>query len=109
MLANPEVIDIDQDPLGIQAKPISRADGAEVWVKPCWDGTYAVGLFNRSLQRKEVTVNFSDLGIKDSQPVRDVWQNKDLGQFKKSFTVEVPIHGAMFIKIGKPSEKDFEL
>jgi alpha-galactosidase len=108
LLKNPEVIDINQDPLGIQAKPIFRNDnGVEVWMRPCWDKTYAVGLFNRSSKRQNVTVNFSELGLKGTQPVRDVWQNKDLGKFKKSFTVEVPIHGAVFVKIGKPSKKDY--
>ena len=49
VLCNPEVIEVDQDPLGEQGHPvIQRDDDTEVWTKPMEDGSVAVGLFNRA-------------------------------------------------------------
>jgi alpha-galactosidase len=103
VLSNDEVIDVNQDPLG---KPAGRRmqDGRlEVWARPLWDGTLAVGLFNRGQQAANVTARWSDLGLQGSQPVRDLWQQKDLGVFRDSLSALVPQHGAVLVKIGRPS------
>src|SRR5262249_53597885 len=49
LLTNDEVLAIDQDPLGKQARRVKegRRAGTEVWARPLADGTVAVGLFNR--------------------------------------------------------------
>ncbi len=47
-LTNKELIAIDQDPAGIQAKRVKKASGLEIWVKQLSDGGRAVGLLNRS-------------------------------------------------------------
>ena len=74
----------------------------EVWSRPLHDGTRAVGLFNRGLKPYEVTARFEDLGLSGTQPVRDLWQQKDLGEHTDGFTVEVPRHGAVMVKVGSP-------
>lgn len=104
LLGNDEVVDVDQDPLG---KPAGRRalDGKlEVWARPLWDGTMAVGLFNRDSKAAKVTAKWSDLGLKGSQPVRDLWQQKNLGNFSDSFSMMVPQHGAVLVKIGRPNK-----
>ena len=78
----------------------------EVWFRPLFDGTFAVGLFNRGLDRASVTVRWSDLGISGSRPVRDLWLQKDSGTRDGSFEVSVPAHGAMLLKIGEPEEEE---
>ena len=45
ILTNPEVIAVDQDPLGIQGHRVAQEGQLEVWVKPLADGSKAVGLF----------------------------------------------------------------
>lgn len=45
-------------------------------------------------ERNEVSVSFSDLRIYGSVRVRDLWQRKNLGEFKNQFTQEIPVHGA---------------
>jgi alpha-galactosidase len=107
LLTNDEVLDVNQDPLGKQAGRVAQYDMTEVMARPLWDGTVAVGLFNRFFERADVTVKWSDLGIKGSQPVRDLWQRKNLGTFKDSFKASVPAHGVVFIKIGKPKRTDW--
>ncbi len=47
LLTNPEVLAVNQDPLGAGAKQVSTTNGVETWVKPLADGSRAVGIFNR--------------------------------------------------------------
>lgn len=42
----------------------------------------------------DVDVNFEAIGIKGKAKIRDLWNNKDLGIFKGSFSRELPLHGA---------------
>ncbi len=50
ILLNPDVIAVDQDPLGKQGKLISRANGLWVFSKPLSNGDHAVALFNATAQ-----------------------------------------------------------
>jgi alpha-galactosidase len=70
-------------------------------VKPLADGTRAVALFNRGLQGATVTARWQDLGVSGRQPVRDLWQQRDLGTFANEFSASVPAHGAMLVKVGR--------
>jgi alpha-galactosidase len=95
------VLAVDQDPLGKAAVRKSQDGEGEVWARPLYDGTQAVGLFNRGLRRTHVTVKWSDLGLSGKQGVRDLWQQKDLGEFSDRFTVEIPRRGAVLIRVGR--------
>jgi alpha-galactosidase len=107
LLTNPEVIDVDQDPLGVQARRQASKGKTEVWARPLWDGTQAVALFNRADEQKEVTARWADLDLAGPQPVRDLWLHQDLGNHDGSFAVTVPAHGAVMVKIGAPERDDF--
>lgn len=107
ILTNDEVLDVNQDPLGTQARRVVQDGKAEVWARPLFDGTQAVGLFNRGVEPRSVTVRWSDLKMGGRQPVRDLWQRKKMGTFGGSYTVTVPGHGAILIKVGKPERTDF--
>jgi alpha-galactosidase len=99
ILTNPEVVAVDQDPLGIQGHRVAQEGQLEVWVKPLGDGSKAVGLFNRGESPMPVTAWFRDVGVGDTASVRDLWERRDLGTFKSSFTAQVPRHGAVMIKV----------
>lgn len=99
ILTNPEVIATDQDAKGAQGRRIAQEGPLEVWAKPLSDGSYAVGLFNRSESVSPVTVKFKDLSLPTTVTVRDLWQQKDLGSFSDSYTQEVQRHGAALVKI----------
>ena len=64
----------------------------------------AVGLFNRDLIAQRIEVKWSELGIGGTQAVRDLWQHKDLGSSRDSFSAVVPRHGAVLLKIGTPKK-----
>jgi len=107
VLTNDDVLEVSQDPLG---RPAGRKWGdetTEVWARPLWDDTIAVGLFNRGEADRKITAKWSDLAIEGEQPVRDLWRKLDLGTFRSSYSTQVPAHGAVMLKIGRPSRTDW--
>ena len=106
VLGNAEVIEIDQDPLGIGARRVHKVGLTEVWARPLWDGTVAVGLFNRGKTAAKVRVDWSDIGLAGAVPVRDVWQQRELGS-RENYAVEVASHGAALVKVGTPNARDY--
>jgi hypothetical protein len=99
MLTNDEVIAIDQDPLGKQARQVISKDSAQVWVKELEDGSKAIGIFNLRNTFSRITVKWEDLGLKGSIQVRDVWQQKKLGIVSKEYVVTVAPHGVNLIRV----------
>ena len=63
VLCNAEVIDVDQDPLGRQAKPLVQDDETLMMAKPLEDGSVAVGLFNLAELPRKMNVDWSALGV----------------------------------------------
>jgi alpha-galactosidase len=101
ILTNAELIRIDQDPLGKQGFAVFKDSGwkVEVWKKPLQGGDLAVGLFNRSVQRKNLTAYWSDLDINGSYKVRDLWKHEDLGVYDTSFSADVDPHGCVILRL----------
>lgn len=99
MLTNREVIAVDQDPNGIQGHRVAEEGPLEVWTKPLSDGSKAVGLFNREGANEPLEVNFASIGICGAARVRDLWQHKNLGTYRNSFSTTVPGEGVVMIKV----------
>jgi alpha-galactosidase len=102
LLGNDEVIEVNQDALGRQAVPVSKAKNCEVWVKDMEDGSKAVGLFNRGNDVTTVTARWEDLGIKGRWKVRDAWRQYDWGVFENWFTQKVNSHGVVLLRLYPP-------
>jgi alpha-galactosidase len=102
LLTNHDIIEIDQDPLG-KVATLKKKDGlSEIWTRPLFDGTTAVGLFNRNSQKTRIVVRWSDIGLEGSQPVRDLWLRRNLRDGAIGYAFDVPGHGAVVIKVGRP-------
>lgn len=101
LLTNDEVLDINQDPLGQQARRIYNESGKQVWVKRLEDGALAVGLFNTQSFSQTVSVGWKDIDIQGTQTVRDLWRQADEGRFESQYSVEVPAHGVKLIRVSK--------
>lgn len=99
VLTNREVIAVDQDPKGIQGHRVSQSGPVQVWAKPLTGGRTAVGLINAGESPFSATVNFSDIGYSKPVHVRDLWEGKDLGVLKNSYTTIVPKHGVVLIEV----------
>jgi alpha-galactosidase len=99
LLTNDEVLEVNQDTLCKQALQVGGTGDLKVYAKPLDDGSLAVGLFNTGRETATVTANWSDLKLKGSQRVRDLWQQKDLGMFTDKFEAPVASHGVVFVRI----------
>ncbi len=77
LIMNPDLIAIDQDPLGIQGGRERVEDGLEYWVKPLSGERKAYCIVNRSLEPKTITL---EQKIKPILPYSK--------KAKKSFTIE---------------------
>ena len=100
LITNDEVLAINQDPLCKQATQVAKSGKRAVYVKPLEDGSWAVGLFNRGERAANVSVKWSDLGLRGTQSVRDLWRQKDLGSFADGVEREVAGHGVYLLRVG---------
>jgi hypothetical protein len=99
LLTNPEVLAVNQDPLGAAAQRVTNAvAGAEIWTKKLADKSLAVGIFNRGKTNAPVDLVWKDIGLRGSPVVRDLWLRKDLPR-AKNFTAEIPPHGCVLLRV----------
>ncbi|XP_048332658.2 alpha-galactosidase 1 isoform X1 [Ziziphus jujuba] len=84
IIFNKEVIAINQDSLGVQAKKVRAEGDIEIWAGPLSGYRVAVVLLNRGDWHRSVTAEWEDIGIPSEThvEVRDVWEHKTL---KKEF------------------------
>ena len=80
ILLNPEIIAINQDPLGKAAERRVMTDDYQIYVRPLADGSHAVALLNTSEKPLVLTADFARLGIPGKYTIRDVWQHKDIAR-----------------------------
>jgi len=102
ILCNPEVIAVDQDPLGKCARVIMQTENTFIMIKDMQDGSKVVGLCNKGDRPDRMTVTWVQAGITGvNKTVRDLWQEKNLGVFQKEFTAPVPPLGVVLVRISK--------
>ena len=99
VLCNPEVIAVDQDPLGISAEVQMLTEDTFLMIKPLEDGSRAVGLFNRGQVDTPVTATWAALGVSGRQIVRDLWEQKDLGERAGTYETTVPQRGVIMLRL----------
>jgi alpha-galactosidase len=101
LLMNPEVIAVDQDPLGKAAVRVSQDGDLQIWARPLEGGAYAVGLFNLGSGHATVHADWSrDLKVEGKLKVRDLWKRKNAGS-GPGYSAMVPAHGAILLKVWK--------
>jgi alpha-galactosidase len=119
LLTNDEVIAVNQDALGKQARLVSQQGGevtyenvrpgrdtqtkkyprGMVWAKELEDGARAVGLINAGNEELSITADFRELKLDGKQTVRDLWRQKDIGDFDGKYEAKVAPHGVVFVKL----------
>ncbi len=100
LLTNDEVLEVNQDPLGKQAEQIIKNEDYQVWAKKMENGSLTVGLFNMdSYKHKAIAIEWSKLGLKGKQRIRDLWRQKDLGIFQERFESNVSPHGVILLRV----------
>jgi alpha-galactosidase len=100
ILMNREVIAIDQDPAGMQARRVSKSGDQEIWVRPLAHGDRAIAFFNRGDSPAEMGVNWADVGLPPAPAtVRDLWAHRDVVLSSVEHKVTVPSHGVLMWRV----------
>ncbi len=101
ILLNKDVIAIDQDPLGQQARRVKKAGDLEIWSKQLSDGGRAVALVNRGKDTARITASWTEIGYPESlsATIRDLWTKKEEKGVKGSFSTDVPSHGVVMVRV----------
>jgi alpha-galactosidase len=99
LLTNRDVIAVDQDAAGREGDRVSAEGPIEVWARPLADGSRAVGIFNRHQLPLTVHVDLRSVGFTHGEKARDLWLGKDLGSIGPDYSVKIPAHGVVFLKV----------
>ena len=113
ILANKEVVAVDQDALGVEAFEHAGKDGVEVWFKPLSNGSWAMCVLNRNNVAKPVSIDWKDEKVTDSlssrdahfdtatYSIRNLWLKADAGDTGKMLNAEVPGHDVLMLRLDK--------
>lgn len=99
ILTNKEVIAVDQDKLGVQAKQVWKSGDQEIWSRPLSGDATAVAIFNRGKDEAKVTVKWADLGLSKKKTVRDLWLHNDIDSRGPEYVATVPGHGVVMLRV----------
>lgn len=107
ILLNKELIEINQDIEGRQAYPFTSGFWNSVncigFIKALHDGSYAIGFFNLDESRRELSLQFWDMGLPTASgygfQFRDVWQQKELGIFTEDFKCVMEPHSCEVYRV----------
>jgi alpha-galactosidase len=101
IMLNKQVLEVNQDPLGKQAKRVSRHGDLEIWTKPMSDGSIAVALLNRGETDQEIELRWRDIGLLDEQIVlvRDLWSRLDVAETNGKYARKVVPHATELLRL----------
>ena len=99
LLTNDEMLELNQDALGIQAID-KDVQGGRALVKPLENGDVAVGFVNVADDGpKDISITWAEAGLSGTCAVRDLWSHADLGNAEGLFTAKaVPSHGCTVVR-----------
>ena len=101
ILTNREVIAVDQDKDGKQGTRVWKEGDQEIWKRSLSGGAQSVALFNRAKEPAKIRVRWADLGISRTSRVRDLWEHKDIVGAWPEYSVTVPGHGVVILRVSR--------
>ena len=88
-------------------KCLTTVQVTEVWAGNLSDGTYALLLLNRGSIASKVQISWKELGLKTSKvKLRDLWERKDLGEYKEKYTAYLASHDSLLFKVFPLDDKE---
>jgi alpha-galactosidase len=102
LLTNREVLAVNQDPLGIPARPVRQIGSCDLWTKRLANGSTAVAMINRGSRTEEITVKARDIGLLDTPKLaRDLWRGQDIADFKTELPLQVAAHQTILLNVSQ--------
>ncbi|WP_282917769.1 glycoside hydrolase family 27 protein [Porphyromonas macacae] len=91
ILMNRDIIAINQDAAGKQAKRIIKTSDWQVLLKELSDGDYALGVLNTGEKENTIDINLKEIGISGKIKAKDLWSKKTFG-IRKKISVKAAPH-----------------
>ncbi len=106
LLANPELIELDQDPLGAPALLIDQdaERGLMRWRRQLAGEEVAVALVNLGDDPVAMGIDLAELGLDGTWIVRDPWRCRDVERITTGLRQAVPAHGLGLLRLRRTSE-----
>ena len=104
ILTNREIIAIDQDPLGREAKRIFAEGPVEIWARPLANGDVALAIFNFSDDEtflRGISLHLKEAGAGNGWKARDVWAGKDLGRINDDHPFTLQPHASLVLRLSR--------
>ena len=109
LVTNPYLLMMNQNDLAAQPKVVQRDGEAYALVKDA-DEPYGkaryLALYNAEDTARDFTISFAELGLYGKVRVFDLGDRADLEIQEKSFTLNIPAHGAKFFRLDA-EKRDF--
>jgi len=113
ILTDKDVIDVDQDSLGIQGFKYSVRDSIEIWFKPLMNNDWAMCILNRNSSPRMISLNWQNENVVDSLSGREtkfnnidyklynLWTKEIYGTTKETLNSEIPGHDVLMLRLNK--------
>ncbi|WP_043641107.1 NPCBM/NEW2 domain-containing protein [Nonomuraea candida] len=100
VVADPEVIAVDQDPLGAHGTLVKSDGWYHVLAKPLQNGDRAIALFNESDRAATISTHLG----KGRHRVEELWSG-EVSSTTGELAAQVPAHGALLYRVGGGGEQ----
>ena len=110
ILTNKEVISVNQDKLGQQARRFMDMGEKEIWAKPLANGELAVCFLNRTETTWHLNYNWHKQTIyfadqvnihKKEYMIRDLWKHQNIGTTQANTVCDIPPHGVLMVRLSE--------
>lgn len=108
LLSNTEVLDVNQDPLGLQAARYYWDESYSTYIKPLEDGSVAIGMFNLGNAPRKLGFICRSIGLLGKQTIRDLWRQEDIATVddRERWETEVAPHGVVLVRVYPGNDMD---
>lgn len=106
LLTNPELIEVNQDPLALQACVVDRRNGAYILVKDfgtLHGNTRVVALYNPTDAAVDMEIDFFDLDLAGNVKIRDLIGRCDLPDAEGTYSETVAPHSTRIYRLDADS------
>lgn len=97
LITNPEIIAVNQR--SSKGKQVFNDGQTVVWTAESERACALAAVFNISDEKRDITLNLSELSLPEKGVLRDLWKRADIKEVNGSFGVTLNAHGAAVFEI----------
>ncbi|MGI6341954.1 MAG: glycoside hydrolase family 27 protein [Bacteroidales bacterium] len=101
ILLNKDIIEINQDKLGIQAERVVCNDNIQIFVKELSNNDVAIGVLNTSEETINYDLNTKQLGVDSKNTAFDVWSKKTFKIKKYTIKLNIKSHETIVLRLSE--------